>query len=586
MNVMRYITALLLVMLALSMVFSNAHAGLANQVDPTPVLTFAGTDPAIKPTGVVDPAQTALPTETPAQITTETPTPTQMPTDTQMPPTAPATEPVPPTTLPTETQITPTTPPQSEVTPTFTVTSPPAQGSLRPIVVILSYKTKPAPITVGQNFVLNINIENQGQISAKNLVITFTPGDFLPRDTGGVLAISQLDPDEDKSVKQSFVATNALQGQDVSTLAASINYMDESGNAYSESFTFAIGINKPVFAGSGAKPTPTPTATQVARPQLVIAGYSTDVTQLKPGAQFNLELSVLNAGNADAKRVTMIVGGAATVPTTPDNGTPVPPGYSASGGEFTNFSPLGVSNVHYLGDLDQGGTLKGRQPLIVNVSTNPGVYSLKISFAYNDDKGNLLIDDQVISLLVFSPPVVEISFYRDPGPLFAGQPNMLPLQIVNLGRKSAVLGNMRVTTQNGFLENNTVLIGPLEAGNYYTLDSTLIPNIPGPMTLQVSVDFNDDFNQPQTLVQEISIEVLEAPPPMEEPGVDPGTDPGMGVPPEAQPETFWQVAVRFLRGLVGLDSGRPAMVEGPAMGPMEGPPGMEGPSGMEGMPIQ
>lgn len=572
MKAMRYMTTLLLLMVASSMLFSSAYAGPAIQNEPTPGLTLA-VPATLKPTDIVDPAQTPFPSETPTQAPTETPTPTQVPTETA-PPT------IPPTAPPTETQVPPTTPPQEEITPTATSTSPPTQGSQRPIVVILSYKTKPSPVTVGQNFVLDINLENQGQISAKNLVITFTPGDFLPRDTGGVLAISQLGPDDDKSVKQSFVVTSALQGQNVSTLAASINYMDENGNAYSESFTFTIGIEKAVISGSGADPTPTPTATQVARPQLVIAGYATDVSQLNPGAQFNLELNVLNAGNSDAKRVTMIVGGAATLPTTGDNGTPIPPGYSASGGEFTNFSPLGVSNVHYLGDLDQGGTLTGRQPLIVNVSTNPGVYSLKISFAYNDEKGNLLIDDQVISLLVFSPPVVEISFYRDPGPLFAGQPNMLPLQIVNLGRKSAVLGNMRVTTENGFLENSTVLIGPLEAGNYYTLDATLIPNTSGPMTLQVSVDFNDDFNQPQTVTQEISIEVLEAPPPMEEPGVEPGTDPGMGMPPDAQLETFWQKAVRFLRGLVGLDSGRPVMAEGPGAGPMESPPGMQG------MPIQ
>ncbi|HEY5572707.1 MAG TPA: hypothetical protein VIK64_06780 [Anaerolineales bacterium] len=561
-------TIILLIIAASSMAFSHVDANSVGINQPKPSTTGDLVRPTLVTTDLAAPSQ-ATPTETPAPIDepTETPVATEAPTETA---------------IPTETQSAPTTAAAEETTPA--VTTAPVQGALRPIVVVLSYKTKPSPVTVGQNFVLDINIENQGQISARNLLITFTPGDFLPRDTGGVLAVSQLEPDEDKSVKQSFVVTSALQGQNVATLAASINYLDESGNAYAESFTFAIGIEKPVYSGgTGATTTPTPTATQVTRPQLVIGGYTTDSPQLIPGGQFNLELTVINAGNADAKRVSMIVGGAATAPTTDDSsGTPMPPGYSATGGEFTNFSPLGVSNVQYLGDLPRGGNLTGRQPLIVNVSTNPGVYSLKISFAYNDEKGNLLIDDQVISLLVFSPPVVEMNFYRDTGPLFAGQPNMLPLQIVNLGRKSVVLGNMKVNAQNVLLENNTTFIGPLEAGNYFTLDANFIPNAPGPVELELSVDFTDDFNQAQTITQTISVEVLEAPPPMEEPGTGPGTDPGMGGLPPDQQETFWQKALRFVKGLIGLDSGTPVMVEGPAGGPMEGP--IDGPGGVEGGP--
>lgn len=567
-------TTILLLIAVSSMAFSSIDANLDGINRPKPSVTAGLAQLTLVPTDLAAPAQetqtqTLVPSQEPPA--TATPVASEAPAETAIP-----------TDLPTQTQAAPITQPTEEST--LTPTTPPVQGSLRPIVVVLQYKTKPSPVTVGQNFVLDINVENQGQIAARNLLITFTPGDFLPRDTGGVLAVSQLEPDEDKSVKQSFVVTSALQGQNVATLAASINYLDESGNAYSESFTFAIGIEKPVSSGGiGATATPTPTATQMTRPQLVIGGYATDSTQLTPGGQFNLEVTVINAGNADAKRVSMIVGGAATAPTTDDgSGTPMPPGYSATGGEFTNFSPLGVSNVQYLGDLPRGGNLTGHQPLIVNVSTNPGVYSLKISFAYNDEKGNLLIDDQVISLLVFSPPVVEMNFYRDPGPLFAGQPNLLPLQIVNLGRKSVVFGNMKVTAQDALLENNTTLIGPLEAGNYFTLDANFIPNAPGPVELEVSVDFTDDFNQAQTITQTISVEVLEAPPPMEEPGNGPGTDPGMGGPPPDQPETFWQKALRFVKGLIGLDSGEPVVGEGPAGGPIDGP--IEGGPGMEGVP--
>ena len=85
----------------------------------------------------------------------------------------------------------------------------------------------------------------------------------------------------------------------------------------------------------------------------------------------------------------------------------------------------------------------------------------------------------MITLLVYSPPVVDINFYRDPGPMFAGQPNQLPLQVINLGRKGNVLGNMRVTGEGAQFSNNTTLVGLLDTGNYFTMDATMIPDGPG-----------------------------------------------------------------------------------------------------------
>ncbi len=60
---------------------------------------------------------------------------------------------------------------------------------------------------------------------------------------------------------------------------------------------------------------------------------------------------------------------------------------------------------------------------------------------------------------------------------------LLPLQVVNLGRKGAVLGNMRVTAEGAELSNNTILVGALDIGGYYTLDTTVIPDQPGPLEL-------------------------------------------------------------------------------------------------------
>ncbi len=192
--------------------------------------------------------------------------------------------------------------------------------------------------------------------------------------------------------------------------------------------------------------------------------------------------------------------------------------------------------------------------LIVNTTANPGAYPLKISFVYKDDAGASYTDDQVVTLLIYSPPVIEVSFYQPPDPFFVGQPGVLPLQVVNLDRKSVVLGRMQVSAEAGELSNNVLPIGLLDAGGYFTLDAMYVPEGTGTAELTVTVDYLDDFNQPQRITQVLQVEVMELEEGLggEEGGG--GTElPGDQTMPE--PETFWQKVVRFFKGLLGLDSG-------------------------------
>lgn len=465
-----------------------------------------------------------------------------------------------------------------------TETAPaPSRGYARPLVVVSSYSSKPHPVGAGKEFVLDLKLLNQGQSRATNLIIVFPTGSFLPRGTGGVQAVGALHAGESVRIKQPFTAAAELKGQSIATLDVQMSYSDDSGATYNESFSMAVSLADPQSPSAPSGPRPSPTPTVVERPQLVIHSYGTDVDVLKPGTPFTLSIEVENAGNANARRVTMVAGGATVEPVNPDEGAIPQEGVGAADGEFTNFSPLGTSNVQFLGDLLAGASLRARQSLIVNVTTNPGAYSFKLSFVYLTDKGVTMVDDQVITLLVFGPPVLEVSFYRDPGPLFVGQPNMLPIQIVNLGRKGTVLGNMRVTSSGGLVENASLLVGSLDAGGYLTLDAMLIPDAPGSKGVDVTVDYTDDFNRAQTLTWTLPVEVMEAPPmeepPMEgapgEPGVLPGEEaPGGGS------ESLWQKVIRFVRGMVGLDSGpvQPSDVAG------EVPPVDGGPFPGEGLP--
>jgi hypothetical protein len=112
-------------------------------------------------------------------------------------------------------------------------------------------------------------------------------------------------------------------------------------------------------------------------------------------------------------------------------------------------------------------------------------------------------------------------------------------------------------------------VGSLDPGNYITLDATMIPYQTGPLELLVTVNYTDDFNQPQKYTQSLTVDVLEAE--IVEPFPEGVPGEGEGIPIPAAPETFWQKMTRFFRGLIGLDSGQTSP-EIPGEMPVEMPP--------------
>jgi hypothetical protein len=424
--------------------------------------------------------------------------------------------------------------------------TPTSSGFSRPLIVLQSYWAV-GKVHPGESFTLEFRLANVGDVKARNVVVTLSSGDFVPAGTGGVIAAGAIAEGANTGFTQKLVASSTLEKGAVGTLGMSVSYTDPSDEAYSESFTLAI----PVAAASAPYSGPIPTATEQVRPQLVITDYSTDVETLRPGGEFVLTITTRNVGGAPARAVSLIVGGGTSSGS--GEGTQEPGGVSGGSGSFETFAPLGTSNVQYLGDFDIGGSRDLEHRLIVNTTANPGAYPLKISFVYKDPGGAPYTDDQVITLLVYAPPVIEVSFYQPPEVFFVGQPGVLPLQVVNLDRKSTVLGRMQVSAEAGELSNNVLPIGLLDAGGYFTLDAMYIPAAAGPADLTVTVDYLDDFNKPQRITQVLSVEVMEA-----EEGMGGEEGGGGEVPIEPQPpepETFWQKVVRFFRGLFGLDSG-------------------------------
>ena len=431
-----------------------------------------------------------------------------------------------------------------EPTPTPPAT-PTANPYSRPQIVIDTYSISVDAVRYGQDFNLNMSLDNAGGSTAYGIQVTFTSSDLLMLKNGGVVVAGSLGVVGKSNFSQTMTASAILVSQSRVSLEMDVSYYDDKGTSYSDKFSLIFPVASSGRGGSYV-PAATATPTGVHRPQLVVMAYLTDVDTLQPGVTFTLNMTVKNVGNVPAKGITMILGGGSSGS---GSGTPSA-GVSGGGGEFSNFAPVGSSNIQSLGDLQPGASLPASQKLVVNVSTNPGAYPMKITFSYQDNQGNPVNDDQVITLLVYNLPSIDIGFYQPIGTLMAGQPNTLPLQVISLGKRNVVLGKMIVKSSGGVVENGEGLVGSLDPGAYFTLDAQVTPNGPGPLDLNITIEYTDDFNQVRTITKTLTVDVSDM-------SMQPTPDMSMqggGSSNSTQPESFWQKVWRFILGLFGLDS--------------------------------
>ena len=90
----------------------------------------------------------------------------------------------------------------------------------------------------------------------------------------------------------------------------------------------------------------------------------------------------------------------------------------------------------------------------------------------------------------------------------------------------------------------------IESGGAWTLDTTVLAMEPGPVNVTVNVYYTDDLNQTRVFSQVLTVDVMGIPTVMED------REGGNGFPGEqaVKPPSFWDLILRFIKGLLGLGS--------------------------------
>lgn len=382
-------------------------------------------------------------------------------------------------------------------------------GQGRPQLVIEAAETTPAVLGPGDTFSLTLALANRGDRTATDVLVGVASTNLAaPARGSNVVAVERIGINQTATVTLPLILGEVTQAGRLN-LEMALEYSDYTGSPYTARQN--VGLE---------------TSTALSdRPQLLIAGYHSEPDSLAPGDVFTLTLEVTNVGGGEAQRLTLTLGG--------EGGSGLKP-----------FAPLASGNVRFVPRVDAGETVEVVQQLAVDGSANPGAYSLPVALAYDDARGTRHSDSQLISLLLRRRPHLQIGFYSPVPTVTVGMPFLLPIEVTNVGRASVNASTLEISSPQLEISNGSIYLGPLDGGTSGSLEAMAVARQGGPAEVLVTVNYLDDFDQPQAVTQTLTVQI-------EEPIVEAPAQPEERAP---QEETVWDKILRFLKGLLGLGS--------------------------------
>ncbi len=385
-----------------------------------------------------------------------------------------------------------------------------------PKIIIEGASTTPATLAPGEPFSLTLRLANRGTRTAANIYASVAAKDMaVPAAGSDTIATGKLGIDQVITITLPLMLSSVQTGGR-QNMTIALEYSDYSGGNHSDQQNIGVDINTSLTR----------------QPQLIIGEYSTAPELLSPGDTFTLTMTVSNVGGAEAKNITLGLGG--------EDGAGLDP-----------FIPLKAGNVIFIPTLAEGEMVVLERQLLIDGAASPKAYNLAIAVAYDDPKSARQKTVQRLSLIVRKRPELQANFFRPPDTLMVDISAPASLEIINIGRSGINITNITAASDQMDVQNQGMaFVGPLDPGGSAPLDLLFVPHAAGPAQLVISVEYRDDFNQVQVITQTLEMEIMEG---MEGPDGPMGPD-GPGEPPVEEPETFWDKVGRFIKALLGLGS--------------------------------
>lgn len=321
------------------------------------------------------------------------------------------------------------------------------EGSKLPKLALKTVVTNPSPVHPGENFTLDITLENQGAISAKNASVTLLG---LKNDGASIIGTTNKQTasyiyGNDISVFSYNLSASKKMEAGANSLKIKIDYTDTSGLNFSDEIEFFYNVQAL-------------DAQTVIELQNIVSPSST----LAPGDNALVSFDIANTGTADAGNVKVTV---------------------ASDKEIIPRT----QNTIIIPNLKAGETKNVQFQLFVSDEAVTKNYSVSLNVEYDLPSSGTVIKQTVMQYVGFyvenssgkSVPRLIIDKYSiNPEAIKAGHPFTLELSILNTSKTSAI-NNIKVTLNS-------------DDGTFTTVNSNsfYIESIPPKKKVQKKVSFS------------------------------------------------------------------------------------------------
>lgn len=410
-------------------------------------------------------------------------------------------------------------------------------------LILARYRVDPNPVIPGNPVTLTVLITNSGSDTATQVLLRVTTGAdsvLLPGAQGDSFPLGDIAPGASISLAMPLIAS---AGADAGPRLQPLTIAFLKGTE-TEQVNTAITIEVSEI--------------QAPTPLFLLESYTTDTDELQPGDRFTLSLTLINVGTQDANDV-LITFGSVEPPRTSGTSTPnaLDPDTPSNSSSET-FAPIDAGGTRFIEQIAaNGGELELSQNFVVDGSVDSGIYNLPITLRYTRPDGTITQETLRASIVVIVPPRLRVLRPSIPATLNAGEPLPLTLELVNFGRSDINLtfANFLVTSENGeVVEGAESFVGLLRSGETTPVEAAVLGYDEGTLTLELRLNYLDDFDQEQTLTETLTFEIVAFTPPddffPEEPS---GETPVIEE--EPAPGTGAQDWLgRFLLGFLGLGS--------------------------------
>lgn len=326
---------------------------------------------------------------------------------------------------------------------------------------------------VNQNFPIQFELYNAGQVTAKDIVVTaagLEENAVVPKSSS-VKNVNNLAPGASVPLSFTFAGTNQASSQNYA-VQFTVEYT--SGGTKVNTFKQYAGVN----ISNPKKDKEEDEDENTSKPKIIISKYVCDPLIVMAGEEFDLNLSLLNTHREKGvKNIKMFL----TLAEETSSET------EKSGNIFT---PVNSSNTFYFDAIAPKGTAEKQLRLYVVPNAQPKTYTLTVNFEYEDAEGKEYTATELLGINVKQVTELSIDDFALPEMVEQFMPVTVSFSYYNTGK--VALNNVMIRVE-GDVEctPKSTYIGNMDPGasDYYEVSFT--PTTIGEVPVSIVASYED-----------------------------------------------------------------------------------------------